>query len=125
MALASQNIEHYGEMMRLMEEIGQAAPKVMGTYNRLHHLVTADGALSFKVKELMALGIAITVRCDGCIAYHINQSLDAGANREEIVETIGVAIMMGGGPSVMYGAEAMAAMEEISKYRAEQAASED
>jgi len=121
MALASQNLEHYQEMMRLMGEIGEAAPKVMGTYNRLHHIVTADGALSYKVKELMALGIAITVRCDGCIAYHVDKSLDAGANREEIVETIGVAIMMGGGPSVMYGAEAMAALEEISKYRAEQA----
>ena len=120
MALASQNLEHYQEMMRLMGEIGQAAPKVMGTYNRLHQIVTADGALSYKVKELMALGIAITVRCDGCIAYHVDKALDAGANREEIVETIGVAIMMGGGPSVMYGAEAMAALEEISKYRAEQ-----
>ena len=125
MALASQNLEHYQEMLRLMGEIGQAAPKVMGTYNRLHRIVTTDGALSHKVKELMALGIAITVRCDGCIAYHVNESLEAGATHEEIVETIGVAIMMGGGPSVMYGAEALAAVEEITKFHDQQASDQE
>lgn len=113
MAVGKQNREYYEKMMGLMEQLGRAIPKTMGTYNRLHRITTAEGALSLKVKELMALGIAITVRCDGCIAYHVAESLQAGATYEEIVETIGVAILMGGGPSVMYGCEALAALEEM------------
>ena len=116
--MSKQNKEYYKKTVGLMEQLGQAIPQTMGTYNRLHRVVTEDGALSFKVKELMALGIAITVRCDGCIAYHVQQSLSAGATYEEIVETIGVAIMMGGGPSVMYGCEAPAALEQINAFEA-------
>jgi len=114
--MSKQNKEHYGKTMKLMEQLGQAIPQTMGTYNRLHRVVTEDGALSLKVKELMALGIAITVRCDGCIAYHVQQSLSAEATYEEIVETIGVAIMMGGGPSIMYGCEALDALEQIKAF---------
>jgi AhpD family alkylhydroperoxidase len=72
-----------------------------------------EGALSTKVKELIALAIAITVRCDGCIAYHVHDARKAGATRQELVETIGVAVMMGGGPSVMYGAEALEALNQF------------
>ena len=113
------NKKRYEEMLSLMEQLGQAIPKTMGTYNRLHRVVTADGALSYKTKELMALSIGVAVRCDGCIAYHINKSLDAGATDAEIAETIGVAIMMAGGPAVMYGCDALAALKEIKALRAE------
>lgn len=54
-----------------------------------------------KAKELMALSIAVCVRCDGCIAYHVHDALEAGASRDEIAEAIGVAVLMGGGPSVV------------------------
>lgn len=63
---------------------------------------------------MIALGIAITVRCDGCIAYHVHDSLQAGSSSEEILETIGVAVMMGGGPSVVYGCEAMEALDQFA-----------
>src|SRR5690606_5904806 len=63
-------------------------------------------------KELIALGIAITVRCDGCIAFHVHDAMQAGANEAEIAETVSVAILMGGGPSVVYGIEAMQALEQ-------------
>jgi AhpD family alkylhydroperoxidase len=102
-AIGKQNRAYYEKMVGLMGQLGQSIPKTMGAYNRRHRVTTADGALSFKVKELMALAIGISVRCDDCIAYHINQALQAGATYAEITETIGVAILMGGGPSVMYG----------------------
>ena len=108
--VGKQNRAYYQQTLGLMEELGRAIPKTMAGYNRVHHAAVADGALSLKVKELMALAIGITVRCDGCIAYHVN---------EEIVETIGVAIMMGGGPSVMYGTEALAAYDELQAIHAE------
>lgn len=105
---------HYHELTRLMEELGGAIPPVMEGFNTLHHSATASGVLTSKTKELIALGIAITVRCDGCIAFHVKHALDAGASSEEITETIGVAILMGGGPSVVYGCEALQALKQFS-----------
>ncbi len=101
---------------RLNELAGQMAkeiPDVMGAFTKLHLAAIKDNALSKKVKELIALGIGITVRCDGCIASHIHDALKAGASREEIMETIGVAMLMGGGPSMVYGSEAMEALNQF------------
>lgn len=73
----------------------------------------SEGVLSAKVKELISLSIAVTCRCDGCIAFHVHDALKGGATREEIVESIGIAILMGGGPSVMYGCEALEALGQF------------
>lgn len=97
----------------LMEGLGEEIPETMAGFGALHEASTADGALSLRTKELIALGIAITVRCDGCIAYHVHDAMEAGATHQEVVETIGVAIMMGGGPSVVYGSEALDALREF------------
>lgn len=104
---------HYSELQGLMGKLKDGIPKTMSGFESLHKASTADGALSKKVKELISLGIAVTVRCDGCIAFHVKGSLSAGASREEMLETIGVAVLMGGGPSVMYGCEALAAIEQF------------
>ncbi|HPD94617.1 MAG: carboxymuconolactone decarboxylase family protein [Bacteroidales bacterium] len=79
----------------------------------MHKATSEDKALTAKEKELIALGIAITIRCEGCIACHVLDALKAGANQAEIVETIGVAVLMGGGPSVVYGDKAYKAMKEM------------
>jgi len=104
----------YRELLKLMEELGTAIPETMKAFDDLHVSSTAEGALSKKYKELIALGIAITVRCDGCIAFHVNSALKSGAAVPEIMETIGVAILMGGGPSVVYGSEALEALHQFS-----------
>lgn len=94
--------------------LGEAAPEVMGAFGSLMATTAGtDGALSVKVKELISLAIAITVRCDGCIAHHVNAVIKAGATREELVETIGVAQLMGGGPSTVYGIEALQAYDQF------------
>ena len=100
----------YNELNTWMETLGVAIPEVMQGFGALHEAALKPGALDTKTKELIALGIAITVRCDGCIAYHVHDSLQAGASKEEIAETVSVAILMGGGPSVVYGIEAMQAL---------------
>jgi len=100
------------EVRASMAALGKELPGVMAAFGQLHGSASKDGALSAKIKELIALAIGITVRCNGCIAFHVHDALSAGASREEILETIGVAILMGGGPSVVYGAEAMAAMRQ-------------
>ncbi len=104
--------KHVGEMM---VKFGVEAPGVMDAFSKLHSASVAEGALSAKVKELMALAIAITVRCDGCIAFHVHDALEAGATRPEIAETVGVAVMMGGGPSVVYGCQALEALDEFTQ----------
>ena len=107
--------EHVDLIQQCMGKLGQGIPKTMQAFGQLHQVAAADGALSHKTKELLALAIGVTVRCKGCIGYHVHDSLKAGASREEILETLGVAILMGGGPSVMYACEAMRALEQFEK----------
>jgi len=107
--------QHYAELNQWMEKLGVVMPEVMQGFGALHEASVKAGALDSKTKELIALGIAITVRCDGCITYHVHDALEAGANKEEIAETVSVAIMMGGGPSVVYGIEAMQALEQYQQ----------
>jgi AhpD family alkylhydroperoxidase len=82
----------------------------------------ADGALGRKHKELIALGIAIGACCDACIAYPVQDALRAGATRQEIIETVGIAMMMGSGPATMYSCHAFEALEQFETKRAEEAA---
>ncbi len=72
-----------------------------------------NGALGNKAKELIAMGIAIALRCDGCIGFHTKGLLKLGVTRQEFVEMLGVAIYMGGGPSLMYAAQALDAWEQF------------
>ena len=104
----------YETLIERMGRLEQAAPATMSGFGALHEAATAEGALEKSTKELIALAIAITVRCDGCIAFHVSAALQAGAAREEIIEAIGVAVLMGGGPSVVYGSEALEALDQIS-----------
>ncbi len=104
---------YYEQLTGLMGALGKEIPGSMAGFSQLHKQSMIDGALSAKSKELIALAIAITVRCDGCIAYHVHDALQAGATRPEIVEAIGVAILMGGGPSTIYGSEALMALDQF------------
>ena len=96
-----------------MNKLGERLVLTTTVFGQLQEKTLEDGALSAKIKELIALGIAIAVRCDGCISFQVHDALKAGASRQEIAETIGVAILMGGKPSVMYGCEALEALEQF------------
>ncbi|WP_223170282.1 carboxymuconolactone decarboxylase family protein [Maribacter aquimaris] len=111
----------FNDLSRKMNELGVEIPETMKGFSELHKASISEGALSTKTKELIALGIAITIRCEGCIACHVHDSLEAGANAEEIKETIGVAILMGGGPSVVYGCEAMEALNQFGIFEQNEA----
>lgn len=87
----------------------------MGGFSQLHKAAMGEGALSLASKELIALGIAIAGRCQGCIAFHTFSALKAGASREEVLDAIGVAILMGGGPAMVYATEAHTALEQFSE----------
>ncbi len=102
-------------LQQAMGELGKEIPATMGGFAQLHKASVGDGVLDTKTKELIALAIAISVRCDGCISFHVHDALKAGATRQEIVETIGVAVLMGGGPAVVYGCEALEAMGQFQQ----------
>ncbi len=88
-------------------------PDTMAAFSAIAKSALATGALDPKTKELIATAIAIAVRCDGCIAFHVKAAIRQGASREEMLETVGMAIYMGGGPSMIYGAETMAAYDQF------------
>lgn len=87
----------------------------MQGFSAMAQAATKDGVLDKKTKELIALAIGVSTRCDGCIGFHAKALADLGATKEEIEETLGMAIYMGGGPSLMYAADAMLAYEQFSE----------
>ena len=105
--------DYHHRLQSLMVKLGKELHGPMSGFAQLHKQVIAEGALSTKSKELIALGIGIAARCEGCVSYHVHDALRAGASREEVLETIGVAILMGGGPAAMYGCEAFEALEQF------------
>ena len=105
--------QYHAHLQQLLGDLAKASPGPMAGFAKMHQTSVADGVLAAKTKEMMALAISIAVHCDGCIAYHVHDALKAGATREEIAETIGVAVMMGGGPSVVYGAQALEAVGQF------------
>ena len=90
-------------------------PGVYEAFGDMYRAVYADGELSAKVKELMAVAIAVQDGCDGCIASHVRSAVRKGASAGEMAETIGVAIQMGGGPASIYAAHAWHAYQEFSE----------
>jgi len=96
-----------------MAKLRKEMPEPAAAFAGLAKSAIAPGALDSKTKELIALAIGITARCDGCLAFHTKAAKKYGASREEIVETIAVALYMGGGPSMIYGAEALDAFDSL------------
>lgn len=98
------------------------APDVMKGFSALAQAALKSDALDTKTKELIALAIAVATRCDGCVAFHAEAAMKQGATRAEVLETMGMAIYMGAGPSVMYAAQALEAFDQFTNKTTAQAA---
>ena len=98
------------------------APDVMKGFAALAQAALKAGALDTRTKELIALAIAVATRCDGCIAFHAEAAMKQGASRAEVLETMGMAIYMGAGPSAMYAAQALEAFDQFCAKAAAQSA---
>lgn len=103
----------YEHTRNMIGSYSKENPEMMTAFSKVHQIGSKDGALKSKFQELIALGISINTQCEGCITMHIHDAVEKGATHDEIVETIGTAIYMGGGPSVVYGAKAFAALQEF------------
>ena len=91
------------------------APEVMKGFGDLAAAATKDGVLDKKTKELIALALGVAARCDGCLGFHTQALARLGATREEVIEALGMATYMGGGPSLMYAADALTAFEQTQQ----------
>ena len=98
-----------------INRLRKGIPDTMKGFSAMATAATADGSLDPKTKELIATAISVAVRCDGCIASHTKSAGKNGANREEMLEALGIAVYMGGGPSIVYAAQALDAFDQFSE----------
>lgn len=91
----------------------KAIPDTMDGFYAMSKNATADNALDKKTKEFIALAIGVTQRCDGCIGFHIKALKQLGATKEEIADVLGMCVYMGGGPALMYAADALRAYDQF------------
>ena len=106
------------ELTSQLRDLRGGAPEVMKAFANIAQVALAPKALDGKTKELIALGIAVAIRCDDCIAFHVKAALQQGASREEVTDALGMAIYMGAGPSVMYANHAMDAFTQFERQSA-------
>jgi AhpD family alkylhydroperoxidase len=96
-----------------ISELRQAIPEVWAGYAQTHRAAMAEGALSSKNKELIALAISIVKRCDGCLAAHARGAARRGATPQEVAEAIGVTLLLEGGPATVWGPRAWEAYQQF------------
>ncbi|WP_028535838.1 carboxymuconolactone decarboxylase family protein [Paludibacterium yongneupense] len=104
-------VELSKDLLAKMADMRREIPETMKAFGAMNRAANSDGALSHKSKELIALGIGIASRCQGCLAFHAQALVELGCTRAEFMEMLQVAVYMGGGPAVMTAAEALAAFE--------------
>lgn len=104
-----------------LRELREGAPDVMKGFSAIAQAALKANALDTKTKELIALAIGVATRCDDCIAFHTKAAILQGATRGEILETLGMAVYMGAGPSVMYAAHALDAFSQLAPAKSETA----
>jgi AhpD family alkylhydroperoxidase len=105
--------ERVKELSVLLRDLRGGAPEMMKAFSGIAQAALTQKALDHKTKELIALAISVAVRCDDCIGFHAKAALEQGASRDEVIETLGMAIYMGAGPSVMYASHALEAFRQL------------
>ncbi len=103
------------ELTAQLRNLRGDTPDVMKAFGNIAQAALTPKALDSKTKELIALAVAVAVRCDDCIGFHVKAALSQGATRAEIVDALGMAIYMGAGPSVMYASHALDAFTQFSE----------
>ncbi|MHC2512398.1 AhpD family alkylhydroperoxidase [Bradyrhizobium elkanii] len=92
-------------------QLRKGIPETMRAFSAMAQAATGNGALDARTKELIALALGVAAHCDGCIGFHAEALVKLGVGRKELEETLGLAIYMGGGPSLMYAADALGAYD--------------
>lgn len=103
------------EVKKSLGHLGKEYPNFMRAFGGFMGEAEKGGALSHKTKELISIALSVACKCKWCIAYHVKNALDAGATKDEILETCFVAALMGGGPALMYAQLVVKALQDFGK----------
>jgi AhpD family alkylhydroperoxidase len=99
------------QLLDSISRLGKTSPDTVRGYQTLVAAGRHSGVLDAKTRELIALGCAVTARCDGCITVHANAAVSQGATREEVAEAVGVAVALGAGAALVYAMRTLEAFE--------------
>ncbi len=110
--------EKMAAMRNDLRALNKTIPEAAQGFGALSKGVKEHGVLGIKEKEFVALGIAVGVRCEPCIMFHVEALMKAGATREELGDVLAMAIQMGGGPAMMYAGKALACWDELAAAKA-------
>ncbi|MYM54259.1 carboxymuconolactone decarboxylase family protein [Thalassovita mangrovi] len=102
------------ETRNRLRTLYKTIPHVTKEFGAMSKAVKEQGVLDFKTKEFVALGIAVAIRCEACIALHVEALVKAGATRDEIADVLGMTLQMGGGPATMYAGKALECYDELT-----------
>jgi AhpD family alkylhydroperoxidase len=101
-----------------LRELRKDAADPLAGFSQLTKEAMKDGAIDKKTKEFIAMALGVAARCDGCLGFHAEALVKLGATRQELAEVLAVAVQMGGGPSLMYAADAMTAFLQFEAQKA-------
>jgi AhpD family alkylhydroperoxidase len=107
--------DYHQQLADAVGKIARLSPDTIRGYTTLSAAGTKTNHLDAKTRELIALAVAISLRCDGCIAVHTDAAIKQGASREEIAEALGVAISVNAGAALVYSARVMDAYEVLTE----------
>ncbi|MBN2020806.1 MAG: carboxymuconolactone decarboxylase family protein [Sedimentisphaerales bacterium] len=107
--------EYFSKFKLAINKMKAEIPETTQGFAGLYGKVMKDGALTVREKELIALGIGIAMRCEPCIRGHVQNCLDAGADRQQILEAASVAVMMAGGPAYTYIPLVLDTLDDLQK----------
>ena len=109
---------HFHDLTRAVTQnlgyLRTESPDLMKGFGDLAKAATKDGCLDAKTKELIAIALSVAGHCDPCIGFHVKALVRLGTTKQELAEALGVAVYMGGGPSLMYSANALGAKDEFT-----------
>jgi AhpD family alkylhydroperoxidase len=107
--------DYYEGNAAAMKPVRTSMADLIKGFGALHQAAMKSGVLTAAEKELIALGIALAVRCENCIYAHVQAALNAGATREQVLETAGVAVVMQGGPTYTHLPRVTEALDALAE----------
>jgi AhpD family alkylhydroperoxidase len=111
--------EYHAQITRTVAEIGRTSPDIVRGYRMISDAGKSTNLLDPKTRELIALAVAVTVQCDGCIVIHTDAALKNGATEQEIVEALGVAITVKAGSALVYSTRVLDALKAKSEQQSD------
>lgn len=107
--------QYRSDLATRIGDLGSLSPDTVGGYMLASGAGKKTARLDEKTRQLISLAVAVTTRCDGCIAFHSDAAVKSGASPEEVSEALGVAVAMNAGAALVYSARALDAVKAASK----------